>query len=134
MSVSYGTMSAMPTLDDLPPYRRAKLLWQYAHLGVWWIEEMVRERAGEPCSLSGVPKPSVPRVAVLGGDGWYHLMSDGRMICAEGRTGQGWEHKQRCGWTEIAGGVVDGYGPWGGIGPGFGGSQALQPSERRNGQ
>ncbi|MGW9031359.1 hypothetical protein ACWGQ5_46515 [Streptomyces sp. NPDC055722] len=72
----------MPTLDDLTPYRRAKLLWEFAHFGVDGIEEMVRERAGKPCHLSGVAKPSLPRVAVLGADGRYHLMSDDRMICA----------------------------------------------------
>jgi hypothetical protein len=76
LSVPYGTMPAMPTLDDLPPpIRRAKLLWEYAHFGVDRIEEMVRERAGNPCHLSGVSKPSLPRVAVLGADGRYHLMA-----------------------------------------------------------
>ncbi|MFE2596006.1 endonuclease domain-containing protein [Streptomyces sp. NPDC059396] len=99
----------MPTLDDLPAYRRAKLLWEYAHFGTDRIEEMVRERAGKPCHLSGVSKPSLPRVAVVGADGRYHLMSDDRMICAKGRTGQGWEHEQWCEWTEIAGGLVYGH-------------------------
>ncbi|MEV5843691.1 endonuclease domain-containing protein [Streptomyces sp. NPDC051985] len=99
----------MPTLDDLPPYRRAKLLWEFAHFGVLGIEDMVRELAGKPCSLSGVPKPSAPRMAVLGEDGRYHLMGDGRMICAKNHGEQGWEHEQWCGWTEIDGVLVDGY-------------------------
>ncbi|MFI8089094.1 endonuclease domain-containing protein [Streptomyces sp. NPDC086080] len=99
----------MPTLDDLPPYRRAKLLWDFAHFGVDGINDMIWERAGKPCHLSGTAKPSSPRVAVLGGDGRYHLMSDGRMICAKGRAEQGWKHVQSCSWTEIAGVLVDGY-------------------------
>lgn len=108
LSVPYGTMPAMPTLDDLPPYRRARLLWEYAHLGVEGVYAMVLERAGEPCPLSGVPKPSAPRAAVLGTDGRYHLTSDGQMSCAENRTGQSWSHEQWCGWTRTVAGLVSG--------------------------
>jgi hypothetical protein len=102
-------MRRMPTLDDLPPYRRAKLLWDYADFGVPLVEQMVRDRAGDPCDLSGVPLPASPRVAILGSDGRRHLMSDGQLICAKGRAEQGWEHEQWCGWTETAGGLVYGY-------------------------
>ncbi len=102
-------MPAMPTLDDLPPYRRAKLLWENAHLGVEGVYAMVLERVGEPCSLPGVRKPPIARTAVLGTDGRYHLTSDGRMVCADGRTGQGWKHEQWCGWTVTAAGLVYGY-------------------------
>ncbi|WP_329254569.1 endonuclease domain-containing protein [Streptomyces canus] len=98
----------MPTLDDLPPYRHARLLWEHAHFGVEGVYAMVLERAGEPCTLSGVPKPSVPRTAVLGTDGRYHLMSDGRMVCAATRSGQGWNHEQWCGWTVTDAGLVYG--------------------------
>ncbi|MGW7542603.1 endonuclease domain-containing protein [Streptomyces sp. NPDC054770] len=99
----------MPTLDDLPPYRRAKLLWEFAHFGLYGLEQMVRERAGRPCSLSGVPRPSSPRVAVLGGDGRYHLMSAGRMVCAEEQAKQGWKHLQICSWTDTDGALTYGY-------------------------
>ncbi|WP_185149011.1 endonuclease domain-containing protein [Streptomyces sp. Ag109_O5-1] len=99
----------MPTLDDLPPYRRAKLLWELAHFGVAGVDQMVRERAGVPCRLSGEPKPSSPRVAVLGDDGRFHLMSDGKLLCAQGRTEQRWEHTQICSWTETSGGLLQGY-------------------------
>lgn len=84
----------MPSLDDLPPYRLAKLMREFAHLGEHGVEQMIRERAGQPCHLSGVPKSSSPRVAVLGKDGRFHLMSDGLLLCAKGRTEQGWEHRQ----------------------------------------
>ncbi|MET8647630.1 hypothetical protein [Streptomyces sp. NPDC004675] len=86
----------MPSLDDLPPYRLAKLMWEFAHLGEHGVEQMIRERAGQPCHLSGVPKSSSPRVAVLGKDGRFHLMSDGPLLCAKGRAEQGWEHRQIC--------------------------------------
>lgn len=99
----------MPNLDDLPPYRRAKLLWEFPHDGVDGINDRMRELAGEPCYLSSGPKPSSPRVAVPGSDGRYHLVCDGRMICAEGRTDEGWSHLQHCSWTEIDGILIDGY-------------------------
>lgn len=101
-------MPLMPTLDDLPPYRRAKLLWEYAHFGVDRIDDMVREQAGKPCHLSGVSKPASPRVAVLGGDGRYHVMSDGRMVCGKSQAKQGW-HLQICSWTETDGVLSYGY-------------------------
>ncbi|MFF0092696.1 endonuclease domain-containing protein [Streptomyces canus] len=97
----------MPTLDDLPPYRRAKLLWDYAHFGVPGIEDMVRERAGQPCRLSGVVVPASPRVAVLGSDGRRHLMSDGRLICSDRASAQGWEHRQYCAWGQTPQGPVE---------------------------
>ncbi|MGW4985037.1 hypothetical protein [Streptomyces mirabilis] len=76
----------MPTLDDLPPYRRAKLLCDYAHVGVYRIEQMIRDEAGKLCHLSGVPVPASPRAAIFGSDGRRHLMSGGQLICAKGRT------------------------------------------------
>ncbi|MEU0030719.1 endonuclease domain-containing protein [Streptomyces sp. NPDC006335] len=90
----------MSTLDDLPPYRRAKLLWDYAHFGIYGIEDMIREQAGEPCPLPGVPVPASPRVAILGSDGRRHLMSDGQLVCSERASKQGWEHSQHCSWRE----------------------------------
>ncbi|MFH9014965.1 endonuclease domain-containing protein [Streptomyces sp. NPDC017943] len=101
----------MPILDDLPPYRRAKLLWDFAHFGVDGVNDMVRERAGQPCHLSGSAAPAPDRVAVLGCDGRYHLMSGERMLCAEARTDEGWEHVQFCSWTEIDDLLVSGYKP-----------------------
>lgn len=67
----------MPTLDDLPPYRRAKLLWEFGHLGMYAVEQMVQD--AEPCS---VPRDdgTHPR-AVLGDDGLYHLMSVSGLVC-----------------------------------------------------
>ncbi|MEH0609024.1 endonuclease domain-containing protein [Streptomyces scabiei] len=99
----------MPTLDDLPPYRRAKLLWEFAHLGEHGINQRIREAAGKPCYLPGASRRSSPTLAVLGGDGRYHLISDVRMVCAENLTDQGWEHRQDCSWTEIAGRLAYGY-------------------------
>ncbi|MFF4059229.1 endonuclease domain-containing protein [Streptomyces sp. NPDC001668] len=99
----------MPTLDDFPPYRRAKLLWEFAHFGEYGINQRIREATGESCPLSGVPKPSSPRMAVLGGDGRHHLMSDGEMVCARGRTEQGWEHRQYCCWTDTSSGPFEGH-------------------------
>ncbi|MFD0208921.1 endonuclease domain-containing protein [Streptomyces hirsutus] len=89
----------MPNLNDLPPYRRAKLLWDYAHFGVWRVDQMVREAAGKPCHLNGVPVPDPPRVAVLGDDGRFHLMSGDQMHCSKKQAGQGWEHRQYCSWS-----------------------------------
>ncbi|KQW11436.1 endonuclease domain-containing protein [Streptomyces sp. Root369] len=97
----------MPTLDDLPPYRRAKLLWDYAHFGVYGIEQMVRERAGEPCHLPRVPVPASPRIAILGSDGRRHLMSDGLLVCSEQPSGQGWGHEQYCSWGQTPEGPVE---------------------------
>ncbi|WP_235990240.1 hypothetical protein [Streptomyces ureilyticus] len=97
----------MPTLDDLPPYRRAKLLWDYAHFGVYRVEQIVRDEAGKPCGLSGVPVPASPRVAILGSDGRRHLMSDGQLICAERASKRGWEHQQLCFWGETPEGPVE---------------------------
>ncbi|MER5402723.1 endonuclease domain-containing protein [Streptomyces sp. NPDC002599] len=97
----------MPSLDDLPPYRRAKLLWDYAHFGVAGVEQMVRDRAGEPCHLSDVPVPESPRIAVLADDGRHHLMCGSRMICAEGQSKQGWEHRQWCWWGQSDAGALE---------------------------
>ncbi|AVH55638.1 hypothetical protein C4B68_07420 [Streptomyces dengpaensis] len=93
-----GTMPLMPTLDDLPPYRRAKLLWDFAHFGVWGVDQKVREAVGKPCHVNG-PVPDPPRVAVLGDDGRFHLMSGDQMHCSKKPFDQGWEHRQYCSWS-----------------------------------
>lgn len=93
-------------LDDLPPYRRAKLLWHYAHFGVGGVEQLVRDSVGIPC----LPRPGEPRsapTAVLGDDGRAHLISNGRMLCAETETERGWEHHEYCDWLEGESGPQD---------------------------
>lgn len=69
----------MPTLDELPPYRRARLLWEYAHFGVYGVEQMVQE-ATEACHIPARDRPR-PH-AVLGDDGLYHLADGIAVICA----------------------------------------------------
>ncbi|WP_330457692.1 endonuclease VII domain-containing protein [Streptomyces sp. NBC_00820] len=97
----------MATLDDLPPYRRAKLLWDNAHFGVWGVDQMVREAAGTPCRLTSAPVPDSPRMAVLGDDGRYHLMSGDQMHCSKKLlVEQGWEHRQDCSWWSTSAGAV----------------------------
>ncbi|MEU2607741.1 endonuclease domain-containing protein [Streptomyces albus] len=69
----------MPTLDDLPPYRRARLLWEFAHFGLHEVERMVQEATGR-CQ---VPRLDGARPhAVLGDDGLFHLADGSGMICA----------------------------------------------------
>ncbi|MFD8425907.1 hypothetical protein [Streptomyces sp. NPDC059466] len=97
----------MPHLDDLPPYRRAKLLWDFAHFGAWGVEGLVFDGAGQPCRLSGVPVPESPRVAVLGDDGRFHLMNGDRLNCSKKRTPRGWEHEHYCSWAESDDGPVE---------------------------
>ncbi|MGW2207824.1 endonuclease domain-containing protein [Streptomyces sp. NPDC001781] len=68
----------MPTLDDLPPYRRAKLLWEFGHLGAYAVEQMVRD--AHPC---WIPRGDGTRPrAVLGDDGLYHLTGARVLLCA----------------------------------------------------
>jgi hypothetical protein len=68
----------MPSLNDLPPYRRAKLLWEFAHFGVYGVEQMVQD--AEACR---VPRGDGTRPrAVLGEDGLYHLAGASGLVCA----------------------------------------------------
>ncbi|MCX3059563.1 endonuclease domain-containing protein [Streptomyces beihaiensis] len=96
----------MPSLDDLAPYRRAKLLWAFAHFGVAGIEEMMRECAGRPC-MEG-PRPGfTPPVAVVGDDGRAHLLRGDRMLCGEAETERGWLHKQHCDFHQDSDGAYE---------------------------
>jgi hypothetical protein len=105
----------MPTLDDLPPYRRARLLWRWAH-NRDALERMVRERVGEPCRVSGPPGPCPVTEAVRGDDGCFHLVADGKPLCSgggwlAGRGRAGWEHRQPCSWWQTDAGPADRYEP-----------------------
>lgn len=91
----------MVSLDELPPYRRAQLLWRWAHQGVGFVEGLVREAINEPCPLPSAP-PGGPGacLAVPGDDGRFHLERAGRMLCGEARAGGVWSHRQHCGGIE----------------------------------
>ena len=56
-----GADQPMASLDELPPYRCAQLLWRWAHEGVAFVEHLVFDAATEPCSL-----PSPPPVTAIG--------------------------------------------------------------------
>ncbi|MDX3165896.1 endonuclease domain-containing protein [Streptomyces scabiei] len=93
----------MPTLDDLSPYRRAKLLWRWAHQGLHFVEQLVADGASHPCHLpTAPPGPPGTALAVPGDDGRHHLVRAGRMMCGETETATdgGWPHRQYCSWTE----------------------------------
>ncbi|KIF67089.1 hypothetical protein HY68_35730 [Streptomyces sp. AcH 505] len=98
----------MPTLDDLPPYRRAQLLWLCAHLGRPFVERMVQEADGRRCFMP-VPPPAPPgvAVAVLGDDGRFHLVWGERMLCGEPERTGGAGHRQDCSWVESDSGPQD---------------------------
>lgn len=102
-------MRPMTALDDLPPYRRAKLLWRWAHQGVRSVEQRVRYADGEPCGLpTPPPGPSGRTVAVLGDDGLHHLSRGGQMLCCTGKTNEdAWVHQQPCGWLDLGNGPQD---------------------------
>ncbi|WP_455355930.1 endonuclease domain-containing protein [Streptomyces sp. SYSU K217416] len=90
----------MATLDDLPPYRRAQLLWRWAHQGLAFVEQLVSDAENEACLMP--PTPPVPpgkSLAVPGGDGRFHLVRGGRMLCGETESVRGWSHRQHCSWT-----------------------------------
>ena len=74
-------MPCMPTLDDLPPYRRATVLWRWAHLSVYELDRMVQEAAGKPCWSTGPAGPASATTAVLGDDERFHLMRHDEMLC-----------------------------------------------------
>ncbi|QTI42331.1 hypothetical protein JYK04_00088 [Streptomyces nojiriensis] len=108
MSVPCVTIAFMATLDDLPPYRRAKLLWRWAHQGVDRVERLVREAEGRPCSMpTGPAVPSGPTAVLLGNDGRYHLVRGGHMLCAAAPTTDGWEHHGYCSWIDRGTGPED---------------------------
>lgn len=68
----------MPNLDDLPPFRRAKLLWEFAHLGVLGVEALVREADACWVERRDSPRPQ----AVPGDDGLVHLAAPDGLVCA----------------------------------------------------
>jgi hypothetical protein len=91
----------MASLDELPPYRRAQLLWRWAHQGVPFVEDLVRDAEKRPCRLP-TPPPGPPgrTLAVPGDDGRFHLERAGRMLCGEAEAAGAWSHRQHCGWIE----------------------------------
>lgn len=91
----------MPTLDDLPPYRRAKLLWRWAHQGQAYVEQLVADAVVRPCRLPlPPPGPLGTTLAVLGSDDRYHLSRAGQLLCGETQDANGWTHRQHCSWIE----------------------------------
>ncbi|MEU6104149.1 endonuclease domain-containing protein [Streptomyces flaveolus] len=98
----------MPTLDDLPPYRRAKLLWRWAHPGLAHVEQLFIDAAGEPCRLP-YPPPGPPgtTLAVPGSDGRHHLACVGQLLCGDDPVAGGWTHRQHCSWLEGEDGPQD---------------------------
>ncbi|WP_333745595.1 endonuclease domain-containing protein [Streptomyces sp. IBSBF 2950] len=97
----------MPTLDDLSPYRRAKLLWRWSFRGLHFVEQLVIDSANRPCHLP-TPPPGPPgrALAVPGDDGRHHLVRAGRMLCSDSDTqaDDGWSHRQHCGWIDAGNG------------------------------
>ncbi|OKI49069.1 endonuclease domain-containing protein [Streptomyces sp. MJM1172] len=91
----------MATLDDLPPYRRATLLWRWAHQGIGRVEEKVHRAEGRPCRLpAGETGGSGPAAGVRGDDGRVHLVRAGLMVCADAQSDDGWVHRTSCGWID----------------------------------
>ncbi|MGV9567784.1 endonuclease domain-containing protein [Streptomyces sp. NPDC003480] len=91
----------MASLDELPPYRRAQLLWRWAHQGVAFVEDLVRDAEKQPCRLpSPPPGPPGRTLAVPGDDGRFHLERAGRMLCGDTEAAGVWSHRQQCGWVE----------------------------------
>ncbi|WP_229886611.1 endonuclease domain-containing protein [Streptomyces griseoflavus] len=91
----------MATLDELPPYRRAQLVWRWAHQGLAYVEGLVRNAEKQPCHLpSAPPGPPGQTLAVPGDDGRFHLEQAGQLLCGETETADGWSHHQHCGWIE----------------------------------
>lgn len=73
-------------LDDLPEHRRDALLWRYAlELDYDGVDDLVRHRARAKCRVlwDNDRTESTESVAVLGDDGRYHWLVDGRPQCAE---------------------------------------------------
>ncbi|MEU6331977.1 endonuclease domain-containing protein [Streptomyces sp. NPDC047049] len=98
----------MAALDEFPAYRRAQLLWRWAHQGVAHVEAMVRDAESRPCRLPDAPPGAPGRVlAVPGDDGLVHLERAGWLLCGETETADGWSHQRHCGWLEGRGGPED---------------------------
>ncbi|MFD5881043.1 endonuclease domain-containing protein [Streptomyces yangpuensis] len=99
----------MVTLDDLPRYRRAQLLWRWSHQGLDMVERLVREKEGQPCRIDTAPvgTPQGPIAAVPGDDGLLHLARAGDMLCATAPTDNGWEHETHCSWFDRGTGPED---------------------------
>lgn len=97
----------MATLDDLPPYRRAHLLWRWAHQGLAYVERMVQAADSRTCTMP-FPPPAPPGVAlaVLGNDNRFHLVWDSRMLCGDPESHGGAGHRQYCSWVEGDSGCV----------------------------
>ncbi|QKV98320.1 hypothetical protein HUT19_42145 (plasmid) [Streptomyces sp. NA02950] len=97
----------MPNLDDLSPYRRAKLLWRWSFRGLPFVEQLVIDSADRPCRLPA-PPPGPPgrALAVPGDDGRHHLVRAGRVLCcdADADAVDVWSHRQRCTWVETGDG------------------------------
>jgi hypothetical protein len=91
-------------LEALPAHRRDYLLWHHVlRLDYDGVNDLVIERSDRPCSMSwGAPVVAGKRIAVLGSDGRYHLLLDGRLTCGEKRAeperGDLIAHSQTCSW------------------------------------
>ncbi|SFY43255.1 hypothetical protein OH786_00415 [Streptomyces atratus] len=84
----------MASLDELPPYRRAQLLWRCVHQGVAFVAALVRDAEKLPCRLpSPPPGPPGKTVAVPGDDGRFHLERASRMLCGELKAAAAWRHR-----------------------------------------
>ncbi|MER5549937.1 endonuclease domain-containing protein [Streptomyces sp. NPDC002589] len=91
----------MPTLDDLSPFRRAKLLWRWYFRGLPFVEQLVRDSVDRPCHLPAPPSgPPGPTLAVPGDDGRHHLVRGDRMVCADTESDSGWIHRHYISWIE----------------------------------
>jgi hypothetical protein len=105
----------MASLDELPPYRRAQLLWLFAERGLVGVEDLVRDAENRPCRLpSAPPWPPGKTLALPGDDGRFHLERGGRMLCDDAEAAGGWSHRQHCEWIDSGSGAEE----WrGGIAP-----------------
>ncbi|MEW2079942.1 endonuclease domain-containing protein [Streptomyces sp. NPDC013433] len=95
----------MPTLDEMSPYRRAKLLWRWAHRGLPFVEQLVAGADKHPCRMpAALPGPPGSTFAVLGDDGCYHLVRASHLLCGDQQSPAGRTHRQQCSWVESPGG------------------------------
>ncbi|MET9765056.1 endonuclease domain-containing protein [Streptomyces sp. NPDC006372] len=113
---------SVPTLDDLTPYRRAKLLWRWAHHGLPYVEQLVIDAASGPCRLPRLFfNLSGTTPAFTGSDGRHHLARD-ELLCGKDAGAGAWSHRKHCEWIEAGdgprerkGGRVDADVVWGGV-------------------